>query len=1084
MKRNGKLLALLLALCVVIGSTAVFAEEPPQPAGVGENAIVETKTEDVVQPTEAQDADMEPAPSMETEITSVDGSIESELTTPVLVPEADDAFENDLSIDDAAQIVNAVSANAAAANVCTHESKDNSYVLEDKTYADIDDHGHTVSGTMVQYEFCNDCDERWEVGREPFTQRADHIFYNEKQCACGYENTCTHPRLDAGYEFDSGSAATYTDITATSHRVNGSRSMEYVCLVCGEVVQRVEAYPSEGKIEPHSISNGECERCGYKVSCDHSNKRVIETYFDSVGAQYTDLTETTHTVIGTKGTNYYCDDCGEYISEKEENCTGTVAHEFDGNVCMDCGYKSACVHENISKEYDVDWEIARYSRVNPKTHTATSTYGYVQTSCKDCGAILSFAKVNEALSVVQPHEFRSGRCVCGYEQGACAHEQTESWTNYANATYTLCNALGHTITGYKTVGYKCLDCGETWDGAPEVNKTSAFERHTYDEKGVCTECGYQNECPHNSVESTLEYANTEYSDGDAEGHTVCGYPRMFHSCNDCEAYWYDEPAAEKVTVREAHDFVDGACWKCKYQNTCTHEDSDFWTWYDDAEYFDITETGHTVRGHRTHSQLCNVCGEKIVLETEKELSESVEPHHYIGNVCYECGYENTCEHAHTESNEYYENVVYSNLDQTGHTVSGYLCISRICMDCGAEVSTDRAEERTEAREAHQFVNGSCENCGFKNTCKHADLNSYAGYWDEIYLNPTAEGHTVSGYECTFYYCRDCEDSWHSEPAAERSEKQEAHEFEGGACWKCGFKNPCKHAHVETYPGYWNAEYLNPTDEGHTVKGYVCTYHFCQDCQDSWHDEPASELTTAQEKHSRVDLEDGTAFCMECGYRYKDQPIVTDAPVATPTPAPTKKPGAKPTEQPVAADATATPAPTQPVYSEVPAGEAVHGVKAEDALNIAETAILVGDTLEGEGAAMEIVNMEKVVTAEEKAALDQLSMKERMLTFLSVIGFEEQVNRTLAERNEALSDEAQALKEQMQARIAGMSAEERAAFEALLMECFPQERIAVDGEEQIFFVLEIEVRAGENVSRERYGFRAEGEDWFFIRLEVA
>lgn len=169
---------------------------------------------------------------------------------------------------------------------------------------------------------------------------------------------------------------------------------------------------------------------------------------------------------------------------------------------------------------------------------------------------------------------------------------------------------------------------------------------------------------------------------------------------------------------------------------------------------------------------------------------------------------------------------------------------------------------------------------------------------------------------------------------------------------------------------------------------------------------------------------------------------------------------------------ATEAPAEPAYEEAP---------VEGELTIAETMIQVDAEVAAEGGSIRIVNVEKVLTPEELTALP---MKEQMLTFLSVIGFEEQVNRTLAARQESLSAGAVALKAQVLERIAAMDEAARAAFEAALLACFPQEVVTIDCVEYNFFVIEMEVRAGGSVRYERYGFRREGDEWIFTRLEVA
>ena len=183
----------------------------------------------------------------------------------------------------------------------------------------------------------------------------------------------------------------------------------------------------------------------------------------------------------------------------------------------------------------------------------------------------------------------------------------------------------------------------------------------------------------------------------------------------------------------------------------------------------------------------------------------------------------------------------------------------------------------------------------------------------------------------------------------------------------------------------------------------------------------------------------------------------------------------------------TPAPTPtPVFTQVPAVETVHGVKAEDEVPMVETLVTVVDTIakEDASASIQIANVERVVTTEEKQALDTLPVKEQIFTFLSVIGFEEQVDEALSTGGETLSEPAQALKEQIQGRVAAMTEEERAAFEEALLTSFPQETIELDGVEYTFFVLELEVRVGDTVRVERYGFRLEGDEWIFTRLEIA
>lgn len=190
--------------------------------------------------------------------------------------------------------------------------------------------------------------------------------------------------------------------------------------------------------------------------------------------------------------------------------------------------------------------------------------------------------------------------------------------------------------------------------------------------------------------------------------------------------------------------------------------------------------------------------------------------------------------------------------------------------------------------------------------------------------------------------------------------------------------------------------------------------------------------------------------------------------------------------PTVTDNTAPTGKPAPEFVDVPADESVNGVKAEDGRQLVETMVTVAEALEAEGenVTVEIVNLDKLITAEEKAALNELTMREQLLTFLSVIGFEEQVNAALESQQQSLSDGATALKAQILDRLSAMDEAERAQFEAMLLENFAQENIVIDGVEYSFFVLEIEVSRGDELRIERYGFRREGEEWIFTRLEIA
>lgn len=157
--------------------------------------------------------------------------------------------------------------------------------------------------------------------------------------------------------------------------------------------------------------------------------------------------------------------------------------------------------------------------------------------------------------------------------------------------------------------------------------------------------------------------------------------------------------------------------------------------------------------------------------------------------------------------------------------------------------------------------------------------------------------------------------------------------------------------------------------------------------------------------------------------------------------------------------------------------------------MAETLVTAIDAIEreNEGASVSIaiVNVEKVVTAEEKAELDALPAKEQILVLLSAIGYDTEVQAALSSMDMELSTEAIALTQAIQERIATASDEEKAAFEALLLECFPVETVMIDGEPVDYFVIELQVEVDGEIHFERYGFRFdENGEWIFARLSIS
>lgn len=224
--------------------------------------------------------------------------------------------------------------------------------------------------------------------------------------------------------------------------------------------------------------------------------------------------------------------------------------------------------------------------------------------------------------------------------------------------------------------------------------------------------------------------------------------------------------------------------------------------------------------------------------------------------------------------------------------------------------------------------------------------------------------------------------------------------------------------------------------------------------------------------------DENGVCKACEYDkswgWGEEPTATPAPTAKPTPAPT----AAPTEEPADED-------EEEVFTEVPVTEVVHGVSAAEDLRMgtALTKALSGIAQEyGAEAEIEVRNADKVLTETEHSALQKLEPSERILVMLMVLGYEDEVQNALAELDMDLSEEAQALIQEIVSRTEAMDADELAAFEALIAELFP----VTDGSDgaMLEITLEIRVKDGESERVERYGFVETDEGWIFTNLAIA
>lgn len=1012
---------------------------------------------------------------------------------------------------------------------------DNGYTADDANHTPA---SYVIVQTVCANDICGEVIE--EKGTYTPLENAlpePHAFEDGVCAVCGH--ACSHPNIS---NEESYSVYEYVPLDAWAHTTNVYNVTSGVCENCGLILSEQKTLVDTFQTA-HFFWDGVCEDCGTESICPHDMKRAV--YGPGLEEECVMIDERTHSVTYDAEPFYRCLRCGV---EWQDESLGTVhmteisAHDFDAQgVCYGCGFVNACAHEHLSEFYFLNYSYdIECSSFTADTHTV-SAYRDVYQCCEDCGMIWYDEPIRvEPYTATEAHQIdvaiTGPQCtVCGYiptsgttipEEGLpvyeCSHYDARRifWRVFAGedgcmpVEGTNTHIAAHTSVTQQVCGICSGVLSEEIAYTPVEG--AAAQAHTYDENGACTACGYKHEhvfengvcagcgaeCGHESeprrhfVREEMKYSYyTAWAD-----HMDC-YLTWQLTCADCGA---DLGTVEELDFEDlsAHVFVDGVCQNCGCENVCPHDMKTLR--YDEPDAGDIAYEAvdgktHTLSYEVRPYYYCARCATawqdetlpvQRVVEEREHVWNTYTTFEEDGAVCVECGYDrgytpSTCAHEHmTAYYEWSDRTV--ERDVNGHKITGCRVSYPQCADCG-EIWWDQpagvdTEPYTETS-AHVYddYHGAlyCPECGFTlnlatagpeeglPACVNAETYSRE-VWTDAVRAENAQTH-ISGWLCARQeVCAACcvVLSEETEFVPDASAQSEPHTYANGICTACGAEEPDE----PTQPG----ETDEPTQPGETD----------EPTQPGETDEPAQPDETDEPTQPGKTDE-------------PEQPTPTpSAPVATPTPIPrptaTTPATVRPT-MPVVSDIPIeqTPAPTPaPVYTQVPVTETVHGVKAEDNVPMAEALATIADNIaaagEAEGVAVgiEIVNAEKIVTAAEKAALDALPVREQILTFLSVIGFEEQVNRTLETAGEILSEPALALKAQIQERIAAMSEQEYAAFEAVLLESFPQEAIEIDGEEYIFFIIELEVRVGDSVRIERYGFRREGDEWIFAQLEIA
>ena len=604
---------------------------------------------------------------------------------------------------------------------CDHA---NAYQTNDQWYVDfyseefavpvpVDENTHRISGCHVWDVYCPDCDLVIDGGliEEDSAEEPHNLDYGT--CIdCGYV-ACDHPDayIISGWE----TIGKCTPVDNTWHLVSsGTRFEDLYCPVCDQAISSTTEDLTNVQ-EKHTFDeDGLCSRCGLKV-CLHSSTTSMEYCEDTAEVYQYDADK--HRVVMDVYTKTTCNSCSEVLSDVKTGQTDDYRpHTLVKGVCTDCGY--VCPHTNTTSAViteDTD-EIYPYST---EEHLVKVNQ-YNRTVCDDCGTEISKSFLGEQ-EAFRSHTMSDGVCtVCGW--AGCEH--TNAYTEEELLNYGTCVPVDKTYHVFDescwSIRTYCPDCDTVIYLNMQDFRSNEQVQHVLNGDGVCTVCGYA--CPHSGTETQYRQmpGDAWYSSLDGYHHyrEISVYEETV--CLDCAkvlASIYDHMEYEQ----EDHVFENDVCVKCG-DPYCAHTNASwYYDWITINSVTVVDQTYHIVdEGVAEHTKYCPDCG--FMLESEDVTRTDVKEKHYLSEdgVCYTCGYETTCEHAHVSPiNDYWaydiddvQPPVITVVDANSHRIDGYHWWANECQDCGLVIGDDYLENDSVVY-PHETVDGVCTVCGYK-----------------------------------------------------------------------------------------------------------------------------------------------------------------------------------------------------------------------------------------------------------------------------------------------------------------------------------------------------------------------------------
>lgn len=596
---------------------------------------------------------------------------------------------------------------AAAVGVCAEEGSDVVYHIDYRNQRDFKaedalNHSYVADKYEVPtHASKGPAGDPVMVGTETLTEA--HVFEDGMCKYCKY--ACPHENW-------SGTGGTQVwvdqkDGTCALVKVIG---VNKVCPDCGYEWTEDIVYDEPGTA-PHSYENGKCLDCG--AVCQHANVSTVTGGWITDGdAVYAD--EKNHTLHLKRETYNVCDVCGmKFDVVSTEIHDAMTYHQYDeNNVCIACGYKTECTHQNV--ETESHRSITGVEQADDTNHKLT----YITVSvmrCQDCGKQMSDYQQGEPETALEAHIFgQDGVCVqCG-AKNTCTHSNVEKdGEEWADEKIEYYDEKCHKHSWHRYDHYVCATCGQHIEDR-DMGDFSDLEHHYYVD-GVCESCGYKNTCAHGETVQRDVQLDAVWKKIDDKTHTITVTYQKNTYCLIC-GICLNEGDTYTVITNGNHEYVYGGACECGYTastadpETCKHENQETFDseWVRDLEVVDA----------KTHRQICHVdritvcvdCGTELKRE-EQPNRVDVEEHYFVDGVC-RCGAENTCKHPtkDTELDGYFMDA--KPLNATEHTARYERWDILVCAACGEElgVTNYRIEEVTEP---HEYSDGVCALCGYE-----------------------------------------------------------------------------------------------------------------------------------------------------------------------------------------------------------------------------------------------------------------------------------------------------------------------------------------------------------------------------------